>query len=128
MTTERHHGDLSGKAVLVVEDEYFLAKEMADAVRQAGGSVLGPVPDVAGATAILGERMPDAAILDIHLGEENSFALAATLKARGVPMIFVSGYDEWFLPEELRSVPICRKPAHADAAVRLLLQGGRTSR
>ena len=32
----------SGAAVLVVEDEYYLAREMADHIERVGGSVIGP--------------------------------------------------------------------------------------
>ena len=113
---------LEGKSVLVVEDDYFMASEMAAAVRDAGGTALGPVPDVEGALAIIESQTVDAAVLDIHLGEETSFPIAAKLKARGVRVVFVTGYDDWFLPNELDDVTVYRKPADPDNVVRVLFE------
>ncbi|KAB0679741.1 response regulator [Aureimonas leprariae] len=122
MTISGDLGELVGKNVLVVEDEYFLATEMAEAVRQAGGTALGPVPDVEGAMAIIAAARVDAAVLDIRLGDETSFPVAAALKAKGVRVVFVTGYDDWFLPNELDDVPVYRKPADPDNVVRILLE------
>ncbi|WP_161992578.1 response regulator [Aureimonas leprariae] len=119
---ERDFGDLAGKAVLVVEDEYFLAKETVEAVRRAGGAVLGPVPDVAGAMAILAGTHVDAAILDIRLGEETSFPLAKALREKGARVVFVTGYEDWYVPGDLDDVPVYRKPADPDNVVRLLFE------
>ncbi|KAB0680305.1 response regulator [Aureimonas leprariae] len=122
MTISGDLGELVGKNVLVVEDEYFLATEMAEAVRQAGGTALGPVPDVEGAMAIIAAARVDAAVPDIRLGDETSFPVAAALKAKGVRVVFVTGYDDWFLPNELDDVPVYRKPADPDNVVRILLE------
>lgn len=114
----------TGKVVLVVEDEYFLAKEIAAAVRQAGGSVLGPVPDVARALEIVANRVVDVAVLDIQLGQEVSFPIATALREKGVQMVFVTGYDDWFLPDEFKTAPVFRKPVDADKVVKALLEAG----
>lgn len=118
----RNPGDETGRAVLVVEDEYFLAKEMAAAVHRAGGSVLGPVPDVARALEIVANQAVDAAVLDIQLGEEFSFPIATALGEKDVPVVFVTGYDDWFLPDEFKAVSVFRKPADADKVVKALLE------
>lgn len=128
MTTGRDSPDLAGRTVLVVEDEYFLAKETAEAVRRAGGTVLGPVPDVAGAMAIIESQTVDAAILDIRIGAQTSFPVAAALKANGVPIVFLTGYDDWYLPSGLDDVPVHRKPADPDTAVRALFEAGSVKR
>jgi len=115
--------DLKGRRILVVEDEYFFAAEMALAVRNAGGEVLGPVPDLAAALRIVAEDTAiDGALLDISLGEETSFPIAKILKARGIPVLFITGYDSWFLPDELDDVPTYQKPEDADNVVRLLFR------
>ena len=58
---------LVGLSVLVVEDDYLLAKEVASTLREHGAVVLGPVPDVARGRALLTESRPDCALLDINL-------------------------------------------------------------
>ncbi|WP_161992875.1 response regulator [Aureimonas leprariae] len=121
MTDASDFADLAGKRVLVVEDEYFLATEMAAAVRKAGGTALGPVPDVEAAMAIVEAERVDAAVLDVRLGDETSFPVAQALKAKGVQVVFVTGYDDWYLPADLDDVPVYRKPADPDEVVRVLL-------
>jgi CheY-like chemotaxis protein len=103
--------ELTGKRILVVDDEYFAAEHMAQTVRNAGGSVVGPVPTVQQALELI-ETEPtiDGALLDIKLGDETSFPVAKLLKERGIPVIFVTGYDSWYLPDELDDLPILQKP------------------
>ena len=110
--------DLVGKAVLVVEDEAIIAMEMAEAVESAGGTVLGPAPSVEAAMTLLGEHPQiDAAILDVRLQDGISIEVAQELKRRGVPLIFVTGYDDWYKPDDLEDVPIERKPVDAHTIV-----------
>jgi CheY-like chemotaxis protein len=58
---------LANRRVLVVEDEYFVAQQIARAFRELGAQVLGPVPTSEAAIAIAREKKVDAAVLDIHL-------------------------------------------------------------
>jgi CheY-like chemotaxis protein len=60
--------------VLVVEDEYFLADDMARALRKIGVEVVGPVGTRAQALDLLisGEQLAGA-VLDINLRGENVF-------------------------------------------------------
>ncbi|WP_193227610.1 response regulator [Aureimonas psammosilenae] len=120
MTITGDFTDLDGKRVLIVEDEYFIAVEMVEAVRRAGGIPLGPAPDVGQALTIASGEGVDAAVLDIRLGDETSFPIARVLEDRGVPVVFVTGYDDWFIPNDLDDVPVYRKPTDPDNVVRLL--------
>ncbi len=64
----------------------------------------------------------DGALLDIKLGEGLSFPIAEALRKRGVPVIFITGYDNWFVPDELDEIPLYRKPMDPENVVRLLMQ------
>ena len=76
----------SGLRILVVEDEYVIAADMARSLEDLGMTVAGPVASVADALGTIErEPAPDAAILDISLGGEKVFTLADTLLERGVP-------------------------------------------
>ena len=121
--TDMVRSKLDGRSILIVEDDYMLAEELAETVRSAGGHTAGVVPDVEGALTLLdsGVRV-DGALLDIKLGEEVSFPIAEVLRARGVPVIFISGYDDWFVPGELDEIPLYRKPMDPDNVVRLSMQ------
>jgi len=101
---------LSGLSVLVVEDDYLLAKEVASTLRECGAVVLGPVPDVARGRALLTETTPDCALLDINLKGQFVYELAEELIKLGVPPIFTTGYDSSFLPQQLTGRTCLQKP------------------
>lgn len=74
-------------------------------------TVVGPVPSVARALALLEREAVDFAILDVILGRERSTAVAEALRARGVPFALATGYDKSQIPEEpLQDVPMLGKP------------------
>ncbi|MBV9841343.1 MAG: response regulator [Sphingomonadaceae bacterium] len=98
--------------ILVVEDEYLLADEMADELMDEGAVVLGPVPSVDGALALLDGQSPDGAILDLNLGGEPAFRVADALIGRGVPLIFTTGYDAGAVPERFSHIRRCEKPVN----------------
>lgn len=70
---------LSGKKILVVEDEYCLAIDIARTLTAAGAKVLGPIPDAEAALNALAEEIPTAVLLDINLGDGADFRVAAAL-------------------------------------------------
>jgi DNA-binding NtrC family response regulator len=81
---------LKGCRVLVVEDDYFIAVGLADALRGAGAHIIGPVANVRHALDMLGEQI-DVCSLDFRLGGETSLPIADELERRGVPFIFATG-------------------------------------
>lgn len=101
---------LSGKRILVIEDEYFIASDLKRALTAAGAEVAGPSGRVSEGLALSAGPHLDAALLDVNLEGEFSFAIADELAARGVPYVFVTGYDDWSLPEAYRAAPRVAKP------------------
>ena len=102
--------DLSGLRVLVVEDEYYIATDIARALRGAGAQVSGPCPTEEAARIELVTQHPDAVVLDINLGSGPSFTLAEMVKDHGIPFVFVTGYDQGKIPEEFKDVERLEKP------------------
>lgn len=102
--------DLTGFRVLVVEDDFYLATDTARALRGAGAEVMGPCATEADARAELQEQHPDAGVVDINLGAGPSFRLAETLKDRGVPFVFTTGYDADVIPAEFEGIERLEKP------------------
>lgn len=100
-----------GARLLLVEDEFVLALGLSDVLEDLGAQVLGPVSTVAGALELI-SKIPeiDAAVLDINLGDDVVFPVADALVGRGVPFLFVSGYDAASLPARFRSAAFCQKP------------------
>ncbi len=112
-------GALAGLAVLLVEDEPIVRLEVAGQLEDAGARVIGPAATLAEGMAAINEArsqtaplpLPDAAVLDINVSGENVSPLAEALLARGVPVIFVSGYrDLELLSPKLRHLPLVQKP------------------
>lgn len=114
---------VSGRRILVVEDEYLIAADLAEALEELGAEVVGPAANVRAALAEI-ERADDldGATLDVTLGQEKSFEVAALLKERGVPFVFLTGYGDRGLPERYRDVPRCEKPFDVTRVVRAIFR------
>lgn len=119
---------LSGRNVFVVEDEYVLALDLQHSLEMLGANVLGPAGSVTDALNVLKTLSDlDAAVLDLSLRGEKSFAVADELRALGVPFVFATGYDGKLVPERFAGVPVCQKPVSAAslaAAVAQILKPG----
>jgi CheY-like chemotaxis protein len=102
---------LDGMRLLLVEDHFALAANLADVAVQAGADVIGPVATVADALRLV-EQLPelDAAVLDVHLRDEPSYRVADALRARRVPFVFATAQDRAQLPARFHDVPLCAKP------------------
>jgi two-component SAPR family response regulator len=96
--------------VLVVEDDFFIADDLATILEQHGASVMGPISNSGDALDLLGSHRPDCALLDVNLAGEMAFGLAAALKSSDVPFLFITGYDRQALPEGFADVAILNKP------------------
>jgi CheY-like chemotaxis protein len=101
--------ELSGRQVLVVEDETFLLLALEAIVTDAGGTAL-PAATLREALTLARADRPDAALLDVNLGGEDVFPVAYVLRERGVPFAFVTAYDASVLPPDLSGSPMLRKP------------------
>ena len=109
---------LSGRRVLVVEDESLVAMLLETILEDMGCTPVGPASNVDEGEAIARDTVDlDAALLDVNLAGRQVFPVAAVLKARGVPFVFSTGYGESGLPDEWRGTPTIQKP-FTEAAVR----------
>src|SRR5687767_1056538 len=109
----------SQPVVLVVEDDYLLAQELASMLENAGAVALGPAPDVATALGLIehGDPQPDLAVLDINLNGELVFAVADELARLDIPFLFASGSQMESIPEKHRDRPFCEKPISQRALI-----------
>lgn len=113
--------ELAGCRLLVVEDNFFLADDLASWLESKGADVLGPAASVGDALALLRtDALPSAAVLDINLGDEQVFPVAAALQAAEVPFVFLSGYDLGIVPDGYRAAPCCPKPLERSRLLRAL--------
>lgn len=101
---------LAGKRVMIVEDHFYLAKQLAMLLGELGCDVIGPMPSVGAALEAAANEQIDAAVLDINVRGEPVFPVAERLHARDVPLIFATGYIGIDIPEEFRWAPRLLKP------------------
>ena len=82
---------LSGRRVLIVEDESFIAFDLADAIENAGGVVLGPAMSVREALALIARDRVEAAILDVNLPDGDVGPVISALAAEGILLLVHTG-------------------------------------
>lgn len=83
---------LSGRRVLVVEDEMIILMTIEDMLAQLGCKDVTAAPSVAKALALIDAQSFDVAMLDANLGKETSERIADALAARNIPFFFATGY------------------------------------
>ena len=107
--------------VLVVEDEYYLAADLAEALARRGADVVGPVGTLGEAIDAIATHELDRAVLDVNLRGEMSFPIADRLEAAGIPYVIATGYSSDSLPERFRDKPRLEKPFRPERIAELLL-------
>lgn len=113
---------LSGRSILVVEDEYLIAIEVKRWLQEAGADVLGPVPSVEQALDVIEDANAlDAAVLDFNLGDgETVYPVADRLAALDVPFLFATGDIRSRNDSDHRDRPRLEKPIIAPELLRAL--------
>ena len=117
---------MTGARVLVVEDESLLAETLCDLMQDAGCEPVGPAATVAAAMRLIDQGSIDVAVLDIRLLSEVSYPVAYALRRRGVPLLFLTSYEQRNLPQDLRDAILIEKPFsvhHLVEIVRRLTMG-----
>ena len=105
---------LQGLSVLVVEDETIVSLLVESMLMDFGCKDVWYASSVAEALAILAERTPDAAVLDVNLDGETAYPIARQLDAAQVPFVFATGYGYSGISDEWAGRPVIQKPFHSD--------------
>ena len=100
----------AARRILIVEDEPIVALALQDMLADLGYDVVGPAFRLAGALTLAQTEPIDAAILDVNMGEGDSFGVAAQLRARGIPYLFATGYGRQGLSPEHEQSAVVQKP------------------
>jgi CheY-like chemotaxis protein len=106
-------GPVTGARILVVEDETGVAETLCDLLLEGGCEPVGPAASVAMALSLIESSRIDAAILDVRLMDEMSFAVAYALRARGIPLMFLTASERGQLPADLSDEILIEKPFKA---------------
>jgi CheY-like chemotaxis protein len=102
---------LTGRRVLVVEDQFAVALDLCEGLDREGASVVGPASSVEDALQMLeSSARPDVAVLDIQLRGGLVYPVADRLEELGVPYVFTSACEASDIPEHYRLAPRFDKP------------------
>ena len=107
---------LDGEQVLLVEDNLIIAMDAEDILLELGASRVAAAASVRHARQEIESAPPSFALLDVNLGDETSFPVAALLAEWGIPFLFATGYgDQAQLPAAYAAVPVVQKPYRIDS-------------
>jgi CheY-like chemotaxis protein len=101
---------LSGKRILVIEDEPLIALEIVSCLEMACAEVAGPAGTTIEALEIIANTQLDAAFLDGNLQGQSVDTVAAALTRRSIPFVFVTGYGRESLPVDFHKIEVLGKP------------------
>lgn len=85
---------LTGKRILVVEDEPIIAAFVEDMLLELGATVVGPAYSVAQGLRLARTGAIDAAILDVNVRNESIAPVRDELCRSGIPLVFATGYGQ----------------------------------
>jgi DNA-binding response OmpR family regulator len=113
--------------ILIVEDEWMIADDLAAALTRGGCTVAGIAGNLGKGLKLASELAFDAAVLDANLDGTSAQPIAAVLQGRGIPFLVVSGYASDQRTGALAAAPFLSKPydaAELVTRVRSLLPSG----
>ena len=118
--------NIKGRRLLIVEDDYLIAADLAGSLEDLGVKVIGPAGSVEDALDLVesdGGQL-DGAVLDVNLRDQRVYPVAQALAERGIPFVFTTGYDAVAIPEAYASTPRCEKPVDKLQLARWLSEAG----
>eukprot|EP01133_Synstelium_polycarpum_P025712 gene25712-30882_t len=87
--------ELTGKRLLVLEDEYLIALELERIAEECGAKSVHVVSTVAELLFWIESQPPcDIAILEVKARGTSSLGAASLMLQRGVPVVFATAYDQ----------------------------------
>lgn len=101
---------LSGRRILVVEDEMMVLMMIEGMLAELGCGSVTAAATVCKALALIDNQAFDVAMLDLNLGGDRSLAVADALDERSVPFLFSTGYGDLGVTEKYRDRPVLKKP------------------
>ncbi|MFT3729179.1 MAG: response regulator [Terricaulis sp.] len=93
LVTETMTGPLTGKTVLIVEDDAIIAEGIFDALSDAGAKPLTPCATIIDALNLINSEALDTALVDVNLNGMRSHAVMQALNAKGVPFVAATAYQ-----------------------------------
>jgi CheY-like chemotaxis protein len=113
---------LSGRRVLVVEDEMLILLMTEDMLADLGCDSVTAAATVDQALALIDAQVFDAAMLDMNLNGDKTDTVADALATRGVPFVFATGYSGRDVKDGHRDRPVLKKPFKYEELVEIFIR------
>ena len=101
---------LTGTRVLLVEDEGAISLLLESLLESLGCRIAGLASTLSEADRLAASADIDVALLDVNVGGVPVYPAAERLVARGIPIVFSTGYGAEGLDRRWHSTPILVKP------------------
>lgn len=101
---------LTGRRILIVEDEMLVLMMAEDCLQDLGCSNVSAAATVLQALDLIDANRFDAAMLDMNLNGDRTDAVADSLAVHGVPFMFATGYVMPGIRDRDRHRPLLTKP------------------
>ena len=111
---------LSGKRVLVVEDEMLVLMAIEDMLGDLGCTSIKVAGNMEKALALVATEKFDLATLDVNLNGQRSYPIAKALSDAGVPFAFSTGYGEHGVGEGYGHHLVLNKPYSGPQLIKVL--------
>ncbi|MBV7256517.1 response regulator [Pacificimonas sp. WHA3] len=109
------------RRVFVAEDNGLVMMSIEGLIEDMEWELVGPARTLDEALEMARTCEVDVALLDVNLAEQASYPAGERLRARGVPVMFATGYAEATkLPASLADAPLLAKPYSLDDMEQLL--------
>ena len=106
--------ELKGARILLVEDSWHVGNAIKRLLHALGADVAGPAATIADAERLVAERIPDVALVDIHLRDgELAYGLIGRLYEQRIPVVVITGYTAVSLPSG-KAEAILQKPVSVE--------------
>lgn len=97
--------------ILIVEDSIFIGLALQDMCDSLSWALIGPAVTIADGLRLAKAETIDAALLDVEIGDSQSWDIADVLQQRAIPFAFTTGHTlAGILPARFAATPVLRKP------------------
>jgi len=107
---------LSGRSILIVEEEPLIALQLEEQLHRAGARVVGAC-ELREALHMAEHPALSAAVVNLRLGRDNTSRVCRRLEQLGVPFIFHTRYDAAEALRNWPDAPVLSKPADSRVVV-----------
>jgi DNA-binding response OmpR family regulator len=104
-----------GLKIFLVEDEVMIRMMVVDMLEELGHAVVAEAGHLDKSLELAHSADCNLAILDVNLDGQMITPVAEVLKARGVPIIFATGYGAAGIPDNFKDCSALQKPFEIEA-------------